>query len=301
MQVKLSAQKGFSVISASGNIDDASAAILKAGLTKILRSGKNRMVVDLSAATQVSPLSFKEISALNRLARELQGEIVVLAPDAKLRAGFEEFNPAHDVKVLTDLTSALASLSAGAPDAAPGSVPATVQGAAAPKAPAAVPASAQAPAAVSASAQVPASAGAPAKASAASPAAAAGKAAVGKPIAGATKPAPASFSTQVVGDSAKGAAAAGVKLTGEAAAHEHDLLKEIGALKERLRALEGGEIEKLRKDYSTLKLENDRLHEQFQNLVFERRVTGTDAAYRERLDILEKQLEEAMTAAPAKK
>lgn len=77
MKLALSLQDGISVLSGSGEISPHDVAVLRAGLTKLLRSGRNRIVLDLPEAKSFPAELLAEVSKLDQLARELSGRIAL--------------------------------------------------------------------------------------------------------------------------------------------------------------------------------------------------------------------------------
>ena len=77
MKLALSVQDGVSVLSGSGDITSHDVAVLSAGLTKLLRSGHNRIVLDLPEAKTLPSELLVELAKLDRLAGELSGRITL--------------------------------------------------------------------------------------------------------------------------------------------------------------------------------------------------------------------------------
>ncbi len=88
MKLKLTEMRGIQILSVSGGIDDAAFAVLKAGITKIMRSGKNRIVLELAEVSALSDTTAMELATFNKLAKELAGEVVIAAANEALRSQF---------------------------------------------------------------------------------------------------------------------------------------------------------------------------------------------------------------------
>ena len=89
MKLKLTESRGIQTLLVSGEVDDAAFAVLRAGITKIMRSGKNRIAMDLSSVPSITAAMAMETAKLNVLAKELAGEIVVAGANPKVRELFE--------------------------------------------------------------------------------------------------------------------------------------------------------------------------------------------------------------------
>ncbi|HUP56332.1 MAG TPA: hypothetical protein VM598_02695 [Bdellovibrionota bacterium] len=91
MKLALADQDGVCVLTGSGEITEHDIQVLRAGLTKLFKSGKNRVVVDVPEADKLPPEMLRELSALDMLARELSGRIVLASIKPGLRDQIAKF------------------------------------------------------------------------------------------------------------------------------------------------------------------------------------------------------------------
>lgn len=89
MQIKLEAKQDFHLLQVQGELNENSAQVLHAGISKLLRTGKDKIALELGG-TALLPDSFtQELVSLHGIARELGGEIVICLNEprgGKLRA-----------------------------------------------------------------------------------------------------------------------------------------------------------------------------------------------------------------------
>lgn len=85
MKLTLALKEGVSILAITGAVDMQNFAILKAGITKIFRDGKNRIALDLTGVEKLDTEVIREIAILDILARELAGRIALIigTPDLK--------------------------------------------------------------------------------------------------------------------------------------------------------------------------------------------------------------------------
>ncbi len=90
MKLNLAKDRGVDVLTASGAIEARDAAVLKAGVGKLIRDGKNQIAIEIAEA-RVPPELIRELIALDLIARELSGRVVVVASQKQLRTEIENF------------------------------------------------------------------------------------------------------------------------------------------------------------------------------------------------------------------
>jgi hypothetical protein len=95
VKIALSNERGVEILSVTGPVVDHEAKILRAGITKILKIGKNKIIVELGgtpAANQdFSSDALREMAAFDVLARELSGRLVLGGVSPALRVKIEAF------------------------------------------------------------------------------------------------------------------------------------------------------------------------------------------------------------------
>jgi hypothetical protein len=90
MKLALAKDRGVDFLTASGAIEARDAAVIKAGVGKLIRDGKNQIAIEISEG-RIPPELIRELIALDLLARELSGRVVVVASDKSLRTEIENF------------------------------------------------------------------------------------------------------------------------------------------------------------------------------------------------------------------
>ncbi|HRK02893.1 MAG TPA: hypothetical protein PLH57_09525 [Oligoflexia bacterium] len=92
MKIKLREQNGISVLEVTGDTTAHDIDVLRAGLKKLLASGKNRLILDITSADKVTPALVDEIVRFHSLAAEHSGSVVLvgkgdLIREASVRTG----------------------------------------------------------------------------------------------------------------------------------------------------------------------------------------------------------------------
>ena len=91
MKLQLRSDKNIEFLKVEGEITPRDVQVIRAGLTKVLGAGKNRIIVELMNAEQVPPEALREIAKLDLLARELSGRILLTGVNPGLRAQIAQF------------------------------------------------------------------------------------------------------------------------------------------------------------------------------------------------------------------
>jgi hypothetical protein len=108
MKLALADQEGICILTGTESISVHDLQILRAGLTKLLKSGKNRIVVDLPEADKIPPDMLREIAKFDALARELSGRIILAGISKKLLAQIESFSKPPVIECVEGRAAALA-------------------------------------------------------------------------------------------------------------------------------------------------------------------------------------------------
>jgi anti-anti-sigma regulatory factor len=124
VKLKLAHESGVEVLQADGPIRSHDAKVLRAGLSKILKTGKNRIVLALSDHADLSLDVIREIAAFDGLARELSGRIVLAGVDEALKTKIESFAKPPVILSFETREAAVAHLRPLAPPAAAAPAPA---------------------------------------------------------------------------------------------------------------------------------------------------------------------------------
>lgn len=106
MKLKLSEYKGIHILTVTGPVVERDFSVLKAGMTKLFQTGKNRMILELVSASELDDSYIRELGKMNLLAREMAGEVVVVAPEPQLRQKIENFGLPNAVTCKEDKAAA---------------------------------------------------------------------------------------------------------------------------------------------------------------------------------------------------
>lgn len=89
MNLSLSQKDGITVLTVTGPMDVKNVQILKAGITKLFKDGKNRIALELKDAQALPPEVITEVQNLDKFAKELAGSIVVICASTELKKTIE--------------------------------------------------------------------------------------------------------------------------------------------------------------------------------------------------------------------
>jgi hypothetical protein len=106
MQLKLEVVRDINVLVASGPIEPANFAVLKAGIKKLFKDGKNKIILELPDSSQLSTDILRELAVMNLLASELAGQIVLSGIAPLTRAKIESFSKPPVVRCFADRSGA---------------------------------------------------------------------------------------------------------------------------------------------------------------------------------------------------
>jgi anti-anti-sigma regulatory factor len=91
VKIALSQERGVDILSVTGTVVVHDAKVLRAGISKIFRTGRNKIVIELSASQDVSLDALREIAAFDALARELSGRIVLAGVSPAVKTKIDSF------------------------------------------------------------------------------------------------------------------------------------------------------------------------------------------------------------------
>jgi len=112
MKVQLKEQQGYQVLSVDGPIDIHNFQVMKAGISKLFKDGKNKIILELVWNKELDDGIIREFGALNGLARELSGELMLVVSDALLRTKIENFAKPNIIKCYENKLKAIEAVSA---------------------------------------------------------------------------------------------------------------------------------------------------------------------------------------------
>ena len=106
MKLKLEVVRDIGVLVAEGAITPENFAILRAGIKKLFKDGKNKIILELPDSGTFTPTLLRELAALNLMAAELSGSIVLAKIAPLTRAKIEAFSKPPAVRCFADRTGA---------------------------------------------------------------------------------------------------------------------------------------------------------------------------------------------------
>jgi anti-anti-sigma regulatory factor len=138
MKLTLVRNQGIEVLTSTGEISTRDLQVLKAGITQLLKSGKNRIVIDLPEASRIPGEILGEIAQLDLLARQLSGRIVLSGVSAQVREQIARFAQPPVLECFATVADALTHFkpAAAIDEAKPLTVPTATAASAAPPSPA---------------------------------------------------------------------------------------------------------------------------------------------------------------------
>jgi hypothetical protein len=107
MKLKLEAVRDISILVAEGPITPENFAVLKAGIKKLFKDGKNKIILELPDSGTFTPTILRELATLNLLASELSGSIILAQIAPLTRAKIEAFAKPPAVRSFADRATAV--------------------------------------------------------------------------------------------------------------------------------------------------------------------------------------------------
>lgn len=107
MKISLRQEDSASILEIEGTIDTHNFAVLKAGLSKLLQNGKNRIVLHLQDPAGLTSDVLRELAILDVFARELSGKLVIASDSLALKQKVEAFAKPPVVAFLPSVTKAV--------------------------------------------------------------------------------------------------------------------------------------------------------------------------------------------------
>ncbi len=107
MKVGLRQQDGIAILDVTGGVDSHNFNILKAGLSKLLRDGKNKIVLHFVDTPSLESEVIREVAILDVFARELAGKIVLASSNQELKEQVKLFAKPPVVPILSTVELAI--------------------------------------------------------------------------------------------------------------------------------------------------------------------------------------------------
>lgn len=119
MKLHLETNRDVNILTASGEINAERFAILKAGIKKLFRDGKNKIILELPESKNFPVEILREMAQLNLMAAELAGQIVLAGIAAETKSKIESFSMPSAVRCTTNREEALKIFFGSASTASP--------------------------------------------------------------------------------------------------------------------------------------------------------------------------------------
>jgi len=107
MKVQLSSEGGINTLKVDGAIDAHALGVLKAGVAKLLRDGKNKVIVDIEQVPDLPGELIKELAALNITAMGLEGIIILSGVTSDKKEAVAEFAKPNILHVFATTAQAI--------------------------------------------------------------------------------------------------------------------------------------------------------------------------------------------------
>jgi hypothetical protein len=92
MKIKLVVESGIHILLLTDTVTVKDVEIIGAGLRKLLKNGKNRIILELDGSESLPDEVIRDIGFLDNMARELAGRIVLVSASEVLRKKLEIFS-----------------------------------------------------------------------------------------------------------------------------------------------------------------------------------------------------------------
>jgi anti-anti-sigma regulatory factor len=107
MKLQLAAKNGVTILSVTGSLDTKSFTILKAGIAKLFRDGKNKIILNLSSSEKLDNDVIRDLAILDINAKELSGSIALSGVGPELKQGIANFSKPPVIAIFANDEQAL--------------------------------------------------------------------------------------------------------------------------------------------------------------------------------------------------
>ncbi|MCO5143443.1 MAG: hypothetical protein M9962_10180 [Oligoflexia bacterium] len=107
MKISLKTVEGISILEAVGEFDSKNFKILSAGIFKLMRDGKNKIVLDINDTKEIEKEVIRELASIDIRARELSGRIVIVVKKESLRNEIVSFAKPPIIPVYSKIEEAI--------------------------------------------------------------------------------------------------------------------------------------------------------------------------------------------------
>ena len=110
MKLKLSQRKDVAILDVEGDLSIDQVPALRAGIAQFLKSGKNKIVLNLGQAKKLPIEALREILQLQILANELKGSIAIAGKGELVKQAVESFKSPEPIRYYSTAEAAVQSL-----------------------------------------------------------------------------------------------------------------------------------------------------------------------------------------------
>lgn len=110
MRLRLNQEKDIAILDVLDDVSVQNVSVLRAGITKLLASGKHKIILNLIDAKQLAIEVIREIVKLHQVASELKGEIVLVGQGDMVKQGLKSFAAPPTIRYFSTREAALSAL-----------------------------------------------------------------------------------------------------------------------------------------------------------------------------------------------
>lgn len=107
MKLRLNQERDISILDVLEEVSVQNVSVLRAGVSKLLHSGKNKIILNLVDAKHLAMEVIKEIVSLHLIASELKGEILLVGQADMVRQAIKSFATPPPVRCFATKEAAL--------------------------------------------------------------------------------------------------------------------------------------------------------------------------------------------------
>jgi hypothetical protein len=114
VNLSLAQKDGLNILTVTGPMDIRNLQILKAGITKLFKDGKNRIILEIKSEGKLESDVIRELAVLDLFAKELAGSIAVVCGDAELKQSLMSFAKPPVMSIFSEIAQAVEYFAKGA-------------------------------------------------------------------------------------------------------------------------------------------------------------------------------------------
>lgn len=110
MRLRLNQERDISLLDVLDDVSVQNVSVLRAGIAKLLSSGKHKIILNLVDAKQLAIEVIREIVKLHQIASELKGEIVLVGQGDMVKQAIKSFPTPPSIRYFSTREAALNAL-----------------------------------------------------------------------------------------------------------------------------------------------------------------------------------------------